>query len=74
MATSQKTLRSSSAAPQADLKRCKQDMRFLLGHLSRTMPAQQTAFQSVFLLHFQEAAQISTPHKHPKGASHHGRR
>lgn len=74
MATQQKNFASSSAARPSDLKRCKQDLRFLLGHLSRTMPAQQAAFQSVLLLHFQEAAMTSIPNKQLKGVSRHGRR
>ena len=59
---------SSINVRQDEARRCRQNMQRLLGSLVAYLPAQQSAFQSAFLLEFHRATQTKIP-KHPKGAS-----
>jgi len=59
---------SYAAAQRQEVRGGRQQMRRLLGHLAQSLPAHQAAFQSVCLLHFQQAASVSLPIKRLKGA------
>ena len=74
MATKRQVPPSHAGAQKDDLTRCKRNLRLLLGHLSQSLPQHRTAFQSVFLLHFQQAVDNPNFIKQSKGAFHHGRR